>query len=171
MRHLAGVKKVVRWIRSYLTGRTYRVQMADALSQETRFKSGAPKGSVIGPLLFLLFVYDLPSVISVTTLVFADDVKMVSPRSQRDLLQGFLYNVWNWSVNWDLPSNPTKCSYIAIGQAPSLQSSFATGSPGNSIQVTNVVGCSHGQSLLTLHPLQRGCHQRKADVYDKAVVR
>ncbi len=50
--------------------------MADALSQETRIKSGVPQGSVIGPLLFLVFVNDLPSVISVTTLLFADDAKM-----------------------------------------------------------------------------------------------
>ncbi len=69
--------KVGRWIRSYLTGRTYREQVADVLSQETRIKGGAPQGSVIGPLLFLLFVNDLPSVINVTTLLFTDDVKMV----------------------------------------------------------------------------------------------
>ncbi len=64
---------------------------------------------------------------------------MVSPRSQGDLLQGCLYNVWNWSVNWDLPFNPTKCNYIAIGRAPPLQLSLATGSQCNSILVANVV--------------------------------
>ncbi len=39
--------KVVRWIRSYLMARTYRMQVACALSQETRIKSGVPHGSVI----------------------------------------------------------------------------------------------------------------------------
>ncbi len=77
--------------------------MADALSQETRIKSGAPQGPVIEPLLFLLFVNDLPSVINVTTLIFADDVKTVSPHSQGDLLQDSFYNGLNWSVNCDLP--------------------------------------------------------------------
>ncbi len=125
--------KVARWVRSYLTGRTCRVQVADALSQETMIESGVPQASVIGPLLFLLFVNDL------TALLFADDVKMVSPRSQSDLLQGSFYNVWKWSVNWDLPINPTKSNYIAIGRAPALQIFLATGSPSNSIQVTNVV--------------------------------
>ncbi len=64
---------------------------------------------------------------------------MVSPRPQSDLLQGSLYNVWNWSVNWDLPINSTKCGYIATGQTRPLQLSLAIGSPGNSIQVANVV--------------------------------
>ncbi len=59
--------------------------MADALLQETRIKSGVPQVSVIRPILFLLYVNDLPSVINLTTMVFADDVKMVS---QSDLLQG-----------------------------------------------------------------------------------
>ncbi len=102
--------------------------MADALSQETRFKSGVPQGSVVGPLLFLLFVNDLPSVINVATLLFADDVKVVSPRSQNDLLQNSLNNVRRLSVN-----------YIDIGRTPPLQLSLATGSPGNSMQVANFV--------------------------------
>ncbi len=94
---------------------------------------------MIGPLLFLVFVNDLPSVINVTTLLFVDDVKVVSPRSQSGRLQGSPHNVWNRSVNWDLPINPTKCNCFAVGRAPPLQLSLATGSPGNSIQVANVV--------------------------------
>ncbi len=102
-------------------GRTYRVQVADVLPQDTGKKNGVPQGSVIGPLLFLLFVNDLQSVIKLATLLFADDVKMVSPHSKSDLLQGSHFNVWNWSVNWDLPINPTKCNYIAVERAPPLQ--------------------------------------------------
>ncbi len=47
-------EKVVRWIRTYLTGRTYKVQVTDAFSQETSFKSRVREGSVIEPGLFLL---------------------------------------------------------------------------------------------------------------------
>ncbi len=78
------------------------MQVADALSQEIRIKSGVPQGSVIGSLLFMLLVNGLPSVINVTSLLFADDVKMVSPCSQSDFLLSSIYNIWNWSINLDL---------------------------------------------------------------------
>ncbi len=44
--------------------------------------SDAPQGSVIGPLLFLLFVNDLPDILEALTLLFADDVEMVTRRTQ-----------------------------------------------------------------------------------------
>ncbi len=61
-----------------MTGRTYRMQVVATLSQETNIKSGVPQGSVIGPLLFLLFVNDLSSVINVIALLFADDFKTLT---------------------------------------------------------------------------------------------
>ncbi len=60
-------------------------------SEETRIKSGVPQESKIESLLFLWFVNNLPSVIKMMTLLFADDIKMVSPRSQSGLLQDSLY--------------------------------------------------------------------------------
>ncbi len=114
----------------------------------------------------------LPSVINVTMLLF--DVKMVSPHSQSDLLQGSLYNVRNWSVNWDLPINPIKCNYVAIGRSPPLKLSLATRSPGNSAQVANVVkklGISMDNSFSPFMSLLRGCLKSKMDaVYDKVVM-
>ncbi len=72
--------------------------------------SGVPQGSVIYPLLFLLFVNELPDVIGALTLLFADDVKMAT---------------WDWSKKWDLPINPTKCNYLAIGRVVPLGLSFS----------------------------------------------
>ncbi len=80
-------QKVVRWIR------TYRVYVTDVLSQEIRIKSGASHGSVIGSLLFVLFVNELPRVINVITRLFAGDVKIASPRVLSGHLQSSLYNV------------------------------------------------------------------------------
>ncbi len=71
---------VVRWIEAYLSGRVLRVHVGGEHSGAIPVHSGVPLGSVIGPLLFLLFVNDLPDVLETMTLLFADDVKLVTRR-------------------------------------------------------------------------------------------
>ncbi len=73
---------VVRWIEAYLSGRVSRVHVVGEHSGAIPMHSGVQQGSVIGPLLFLLFVNDLPDVLDALTLLFEDDVKMVTRRSQ-----------------------------------------------------------------------------------------
>jgi hypothetical protein len=61
------------WITSFLLGRTQRVVLDGQSSAATTVSSGVPQGTVMGPLLFLLFINDLPFVVSSTTRLFADD--------------------------------------------------------------------------------------------------
>ncbi len=130
---------------------------------------------MIGSLLFLWFVNDLPSVIKMMTLLFADDINMVSLRSQSGLLQSSLCNIWHRSVNWDLPINPIKCKYNSIERAPPLQLSFATGSSGDSIQVANTVddmGLLMDSSFSpSIHCREVASKATRMFFYDKAVVR
>ncbi len=87
--------------------------------------SGVPRGSVIGPLMFRLFVNDVPDVLGTLTLLFADDAKMVTRRSQSMNIHSSLTVAWDWSKKWDQPINPTKCNYLTIGRAAPLRLSFS----------------------------------------------
>jgi hypothetical protein len=69
-----GVRRLLRdWITSFLIGRTQCVVLDGQSSAATTVSSGVPQGTVMVPLLFLLFINDLPFVVSSTTRLFADD--------------------------------------------------------------------------------------------------
>ncbi len=108
--------------------------------------SGVTQGSVIGPLLLLLFVNDLSDVLKALALLFADDVKMVTPQSQSMNLHSFLTAAWDWSKKWDLPINPTKCNYLTIGQEVPLRLSFFPDGSGTPIPVSKLVKDRGGQT-------------------------
>ena len=61
------------WLRAFLTGRRQRVVVIGASSKWAPVLSGVPQGTVLGPILFLLFIKDLPSSVSSSVKLFADD--------------------------------------------------------------------------------------------------
>ena len=62
-----------KWINSWLSGRTQQVVLDGQTSDPVRVLSGVPQGSVLGPVLFLIFINDLPDKIRSSVCVFADD--------------------------------------------------------------------------------------------------
>ena len=78
-RHLINLKHygitgtMNRWISNFLTTRTQRVVLEGEFSTTAEVISGVPQGTVLGPLLFLLYVNDIPSYVSSKTRLFADD--------------------------------------------------------------------------------------------------
>jgi len=79
---------LLTWISSYLNGRTQKVIFKNAASKLIYVTSGVPQGSHLGPLLFTLFINDLPSIITHSrVLMYADDVKFCL--SHNDIASGF----------------------------------------------------------------------------------
>ena len=75
--HAYGINKnTIAWVKSFLTGRTHRVRVNGVLSEEAPVTSGIPQGSVLGPMLFVLFINDLPDNIASKLYMFADDTKI-----------------------------------------------------------------------------------------------
>ena len=71
-----GIKgSLLRWLESFLTGRRQRVAVNGNLSSWAPVDSGVPQGSVLGPLLFICYVNDMPEVVHSALRMFADDTK------------------------------------------------------------------------------------------------
>ena len=70
--------QLLHWIQDFLTNRTQRVRINDELSNSTRVLSGVPQGSVLGPVLFLIYVSDISSIVQNFASLFADDTKLFS---------------------------------------------------------------------------------------------
>ena len=68
--------KILQWIKDFLWNRTQQVVLNGQKSSTTSVTSGVPQGSVLGPVLFTLFVNDIPSMVSSPTFMFADDTKI-----------------------------------------------------------------------------------------------
>ena len=109
-----------RWIQSFLEGRTQRVVVDGETSGPASVKSGIPQGSVLGPLLFLIFINDLAEHTTSTVRRFADDCVMYkSVKSVRDCqeLQQELIQLQAWQERWQLRFNPRKCNVMRATHA------------------------------------------------------
>ncbi len=84
------------------------------LSQIAEAISGVPQGSVIGPILFVIYLNDLPDLLSAGSLLYANDVKLIAPRNRHDILQNSLNSSAIWSKDWELDLNPTKMDYTVL---------------------------------------------------------
>jgi len=118
------------WIRDFLSNRTQQVVINGQKSGSIPVVSGVPQGSVLGPILFTMFVNDIPSMVSSPTFMFADDTKMfhfVNSSDDHTALQHDLNLLYEWSVCWQLKFNILKCKHIHFGPANNYGSYYMNG--------------------------------------------
>jgi hypothetical protein len=109
---------IIRFIKSFLSDRTFRVKINDFLSDPHAVTCSVPQGSVLGPLLFLIFINDIILARSLNvsySALFADDLKSIyifkKPGHVKNIINKYLDSLTSWLSQWRLKMNAKKCCY------------------------------------------------------------
>jgi hypothetical protein len=107
------------WIKDFLTNRKQRVLVNGKESSWRDVTSGIPQGSVLGPLLFVAYINDMPDCVLSPVFLFADDTKIfrqIETIDDHKIFQDDLDNLVTWSNRWLLCFHPAKCKVMTIGE-------------------------------------------------------
>ena len=114
---------LICWISSFLSDRYQLVKIGNSFSRHLKVVSGVPQGSILGPLLFLIFINDIDEVIKNASIIkYADDIRLFLKFSRNtnsncgpELLQADLHGIEMWCKTWLLKLNTSKCNCIYFG--------------------------------------------------------
>ena len=109
---------IINWIEHWLTDRRQRVVVAGEVSSWKSVLSGVPQGSVLGPILFLVYINDLEEGVTGIILKFADDTKLfrkVKDIGDKFFLQDDIDKLVKWSEKWQMLFNFGKCKCLHTG--------------------------------------------------------
>ena len=109
----------IQWFRSYLTGRTQVTDIVGTMSEPKGVTCGVPQGSILGPLLFLLYINDMASAVRCKLLLYADDSALIASGKNvadiESMLNPELDYVSNWPIDNKLSLHLGKTQSILFG--------------------------------------------------------
>lgn len=141
-----------RWISSFLHGRSQCVVVDGSTSQPAPVLSGVPQGSVLGPILFLLYINDLPSQLKSDCRLFADDCILFRPilsRHDNEILQTDLDKLAAWESSWLMAFNPDKCNSMSVSKShtPTQTTYYLRGHPLEIVESSKYLGITIDHKL------------------------
>jgi hypothetical protein len=119
MHNLKVSPKIAKWIKKFLKNREFYVEINKQRSENKKISTGVPQGSILSPILFIMYVNDIPTTTKNysknESLLFAND--LFSFYSDKNLnriqiiMQRYLKNLESWFHKWRLKTSGSKCSY------------------------------------------------------------
>ncbi|CAF0845639.1 unnamed protein product, partial [Brachionus calyciflorus] len=113
-------ENLVNWIKAFLTGRRQRVVLGELGSNWVDVTSCVPSGSVLGPILFIIFIDDMLELIYSSCKAYADGTKIISIIKNFDLivkLKDDLDKISKWFYEWSAQLNADKCKVVHFGNS------------------------------------------------------
>ena len=112
--------RLFQWLSDYLSDRRQRVVLSGAMSDIVSIKAGVPQGSILGPLLFLVYINDIVSDINSPIRLFADDTTLYivvdDPQRAADALNSDLDQIQSWANKWLVTFNPMKTESLLFSR-------------------------------------------------------
>ena len=137
--------EIIMWIHDFLTNRQQKVVIKGQQSFALPVTSGVPQGSVLGPILFLAYVNDLPKAVSCSTSLFADDTlifQTVNTTQNKIEFQRNIDALQAWTLKWWMSFNIDKCSIMVFNPTAlsPLADYYLNNAPLNTVQETKYLG-------------------------------
>lgn len=105
-------------LESYINNRNFQVKHDNEYTSIQQILAGVPQGSVLGPILYLIFTADLPTDTNITTATFADDTAILAsnknPKIASEILQNNLNKVQQWMTKWRMKINENKSLHLTF---------------------------------------------------------
>ncbi|MCG8035005.1 MAG: reverse transcriptase family protein, partial [Candidatus Thiodiazotropha taylori] len=137
-----GVRgQTLQWVEAFLGQRTQQVLLDGSCSSQADVISGVPQGTVLGPLLFLAFINDLPEAVNHSDpRLFADDCllfRLVRTEDDARKLQEDLDALEEWETKWQMKFHPEKCQVIRINLNKRFESQSSYSLHGHKLEVVD----------------------------------
>ena len=117
-------EQIIKWVEDFLRDRSQKVSVNNSESRDRPVTSGIPQGSVLGPILFIIYINDMPECVNATTYLFANDTKIYKEISCEDDVSGLqedLDQLQKWSDTWLLKFHPNKCKVMTVSNKTKLE--------------------------------------------------
>ena len=152
------------WLESWLTTREQKVLVDGEKSRLVKIKSGVPQGTVLRPLMFLLYINNIGENIGSSVRLFANDSLIymaVSSRNDCQRLQDDLTTMVNWSKKWQMIFNPSKCYTLRItkGKQPVIYPYHMEGQVLESVNNNPYLGVELSSTLIMGHSHWQNPHK------------
>ncbi len=112
--------KLLNWLRNYLEDRKQCVVLNGMKSEPKSINAGVPQGSILGPIMFLIYANDIPTILESSTKLYADDTSLYvsdkDPNTANEKLSADLERLSAWSKKWKVIMNPEKTERMIISR-------------------------------------------------------